>query len=80
MWSLQIGVNEIHCCVAVQPPDARVDRAVEALKAEKAAEGPAAPGDGVSGRTFTQEEFRAQLEKIDKSLRALPGTAQVWSA
>lgn len=66
---------------SVQPPDTRVDRAVEALQAEKAAAGPAtAQGDDADDRVFTQEEFRAQLEKIDKKLRALPATAQVQTA
>lgn len=48
-----------------------------AVKADQAATGATAPkSEESSERVFTQEEFRAQLDSIDKSLRALPATAQ----
>ena len=54
-----------------------MDDAVAAVKADQAATGLTAPNsEEASERVFTQEEFRAQLESIDKSLRALPATAQ----
>ena len=60
-----------------QRPEKRADDAVAAVKADQAATGSTAPkSEQTSERVFTQEEFRAQLESIDKSLRALPATAQ----
>ncbi len=38
-----------------------------------------AQGVAATGHAVTQEQFRAQLEKVDKTLRALPATAQVWA-
>lgn len=38
-----------------------------------------AQGVAATGHAITQEQFRAQLEKVDKTLRALPATAQVWA-
>lgn len=34
-------------------------------------------GENATGRFITQAQFRSQLEKVDKTLRALPATAQV---
>lgn len=64
-----------------QRPEKRANAAVAAVKADQAATGSTAPkSEHTSERVFTQEEFRAQLESIDKSLRALPATAQVCAA
>jgi hypothetical protein len=35
--------------------------------------------DEKDNREFTFDEFKTQLEAIDKTLRALPATAQVWN-
>lgn len=54
----------------------REDEAVKTVKAEeKVAE--ETQGEHATSHFITQEQFRSQLEKVDKTLRALPATAQV---